>query len=83
MDGIRLHVPEYRMSELAGSRLDPVHKPRQVRLLKEGTAERPQWYAVVFHAVPFDQVKRSAMEGVLGINRNAEPQPPATFAGAV
>ena len=70
MDGNRLYIPKVKWVRLEGSGLYRGHKPRQVRIRKEGTEDRPKWYAYVFHEVPVDQLKQPAWTGAIGVDRN-------------
>ena len=70
MDGDRLHIPKVGWVRLEGSGLYRCHKPRQVRIRKEGTEDRPKWYAYVFHDVPDEQLKQPAWTGAIGVDRN-------------
>ena len=70
MDGDRLHIPKVGWVRLEGGGLYRGHKPKQVRILKEGTEDRPKWYAYVFHEVPAEQLKQPAWTGALGVDRN-------------
>ena len=70
MDGDRLHIPKVGWVRLEGSGLYRGHKPKQVRIRKEGTEDRPKWYAYVFHEVPADQLKQPAWTGAIGVDRN-------------
>ena len=56
MDGDRLHIPKVGWVRLEGGGLYR-HKPKQVRIRKEGTEDHPKWYAYVFHEVPVDRLK--------------------------
>ena len=70
MDGDRLHIPKVGWVRLEGSGLYRGHKPKQVRILKEGTEDHPKWYAYVFYEVPADLLKQPAWTGVIGVDRN-------------
>ena len=70
VDGDRLHIPKVGWVRLEGSGLYRDHKPKQVRILKEGTEDHPKWYAHVFHEVPADQLKQPAWTGAIGVDRN-------------
>ena len=70
VDGDRLHIPKVGWGRLEGGGLYRGHKPRQVRILKEGTEERPKWYAYVFHEVPAEELKQPAWTGAMGVDRN-------------
>ena len=70
MDGNRLHIQKIGWVRLDGSGLYLGCKAKQVRILKEGSEDRPQWYAHVFHEVPEDQLRQPAWTGALGVDRN-------------
>ena len=70
MDGHRLRIPKVGWVRLEGSGLYKGHKAKQVRILKEGTEDRPKWYAYVFHEVSADQLKQPAWTGAIGVDRN-------------
>ncbi|MCY3659713.1 MAG: transposase [Caldilineaceae bacterium] len=70
MDGDRLHIPKVGWVRLEGSGVYRGHKPKQVRIRKEGTEEHPKWYAYVFHEVPVDRLKPPAWTGAVGVDRN-------------
>ena len=70
MDGTRLYVPKVGWVRLAGSGQYLGCRPKQVRVLKEGTERHPKWYAHVFYEVPADRVRPPAATGALGVDRN-------------
>ncbi|MCY4519275.1 MAG: transposase [Caldilineaceae bacterium] len=70
MDGTRLHIPKVGWVRLSGSGQYLGCRPKQVRVLKEGTERHPKWYAHVFHEVPADRVRPPAPTGDLGVDRN-------------
>ena len=70
MDGDRLYIPKVGWVRLEGSGLYRGCKAKQVRILKEGTEDRPKWYAYVFHEVPVAQLKQPAWTGAIGVDRN-------------
>ena len=70
MDGDRLHIPKVGWVRLDGSGLYRSHKPKQVRILKEGTEDHPKWYAYVFYEVPAEQLKQPTWTGAIGVDRN-------------
>ena len=70
MDGDRLHIPKVGWVRLEGSGLYRGCQAKQVRILKEGTEDRPKWYAYVFYEVPADQLKQPAWTGAVGVDRN-------------
>ena len=70
MDGDRLHIPKVGWVRLEGGGLYRGHKPKQVRILKEGTEDRPKWYAYVFYDVPVEELKQPAWTGAIGVDRN-------------
>ena len=72
MDGNRLYMPRMGWVRLDRGRNHPYRDcaPKTVRLLQEGTDRHPKWYANVFYAVPADQLRESAADGELGVDRN-------------
>ena len=70
MDGDRLHIPKVGWVRLHGGGLYRGCRVKQIRILKEGTEDRPKWYAYVFHEVPADQLKQPAWTGAIGVDRN-------------
>ncbi len=70
MDGTRLHIPKMGWVRLSGGHQYLGCQARQVRVLKEGTDERPKWYAHVCYTVPVDRVKPPAATDALGLDRN-------------
>ena len=72
MDDDRLHIPKVGWVRLEGSGLYRGHKPKQVRIRKEGTEAHPKWYAYVFHEVPVDRLKQPAWTGAVGVDRNVD-----------
>ncbi|MCY4522606.1 MAG: transposase, partial [Caldilineaceae bacterium] len=71
LDGTRLYIPKVGWVRLAGNQGRYLGCPaKQVRLLKEGDARHPRWYAHVFHEVPADRLPPPAATGALGVDRN-------------
>ena len=71
LDRDRLHVPKVGWLRLAGWNPYADGKPLTVRVRMEGTESNPKWYAHVCCAVPVEQVRQSATDGALGLDRNA------------
>ena len=70
LDRDRLHVPKAGWLRLAGSNPYADGKPLTVRVRMEGPETNPKWYAYVCYAVPVEQVRQSATDGALGLDRN-------------
>ena len=70
IDGDRLRIPKVGWVRLDGGGLYLGCKPKQVRILKEGTDDHPKWYAYVFYEVPADQLRQPAWTGAIGVDRN-------------
>ena len=70
MDGERLHVPKAGWVRLDGSGQYLGCEARQVRIIREGTEDRPKWYAVVSYLVPPERLKQPAWTGAVGLDRN-------------
>ena len=70
LDGDGLRVPKVGWLRLAGSNPYAGCQPLTVRVRREGTEQRPKWYAYVCYAVPVEHVKQPAPDGALGLDRN-------------
>ena len=71
LDGTRLYIPKVGWVRLAGNQGRYLSCPaKQVRMVREGDARNPKWYAHVFHAVPEERLPRPATTGTLGLDRN-------------
>ena len=70
MDDDRLFIPKVGWVRLEGGGLYRGCKAKQVRIRKEGTEDRPKWYAYVFYDVPVSQLKQPAWTGAIGVDRN-------------
>ncbi len=70
LSATHLRVPKIGWLRVKGANPYAGYPTLQARIRKEGTADRPKWYAYVVYAVPCDQVKQGASQGVLGLDRN-------------
>ena len=70
MDGERLRIPKAGWVRLDGSGQYWGCDAKQVRIIREGTEDRPKWYAIVSYHVTPDRLKQPAWTGALGVDRN-------------
>ncbi|MYC62678.1 MAG: transposase [Caldilineaceae bacterium SB0661_bin_34] len=70
MDGERLRIPKAGWVRLDGSGQYLGCDAKQVRIIREGTEDRPKWYAIVSYHVTPDRLKQPAWTGALGVDRN-------------
>ena len=72
MDGHRLYLPRMGWVRLERRANHPYRRcvPKTARLLQEGTARHPKWYATVAYEVLTERLKPPARDGELGVDRN-------------
>ena len=65
-----LSVPRIGRLRLKGSNRYADGRPLQARIIQEGTASRPKWYAYITYEIPVGMAVQGASEGTIGLDRN-------------
>ena len=65
-----ISIPRIGNLRIKGSNLYAAGKPLQGRIIQEGTASRPKWYAYITYEIPLSMTRQPASTGTLGLDRN-------------